>query len=523
MVASNPNQPNVLVIITDQHRADHVGFGGNTVVRTPHLDALAARSTVFDRAYVANPVCSPNRSSIITGRMPSSHGVIFNDRSLGWGASTFVRSLRSAGYRTALIGKSHFQVGLDRHGIPPGPPVPAVGDAHPDEVYGYEFPERYFDDDFVDPDDFYGFATIELALDHGARFGGHHLRWALERGASFDEVVVPMTNQAPGTRRSPRWWQIYQPPYAAELHSTNFVAERTMATIEEAAAGDQPWMVWASFPDPHHPMVPPGPWFDRHDPDDMEVPATFDDPLAEAPPHVQGIRAKGPRKMWPFPFGTDDRRLVQEALAATYGMIELIDDGVGRILATLDRVKASDNTIVVFTADHGDMMGDHGLMLKGNLHYQGVARVPLTIAAPGQAPGRSPALASSIDLAPTILDLCQVDAFDGLQGTPLTGILEDRSARVREALLIEDDMPPTLAPFLGVPTRMRTVVTETARYTRASDGSEQLFDLAQDPQELDDLSRRDQGRRNELRDLLLDQLMEADDMAGGVPVDRCPS
>ena len=115
MISAAPRQrPNVLFIITDQHRADHVGFGGNGVVRTPHLDALAARSTVFDRAYVANPVCMPNRSSIMTGRMPSAHGVIFNDRSLSPDATTFVGQLRDNGYRTALIGKSHLQHGMSR-------------------------------------------------------------------------------------------------------------------------------------------------------------------------------------------------------------------------------------------------------------------------------------------------------------------------------------------------------------------------------------------------------------------------
>ena len=99
---------------------DEVGqiFAGNPDLRTPNLDALAARSTVFDRAYVANPVCSPNRSSILTGRMPSSHGVIFNDRALPWGAETFVRPLREAGYRTALIGKSHLQLSVDREMVP---------------------------------------------------------------------------------------------------------------------------------------------------------------------------------------------------------------------------------------------------------------------------------------------------------------------------------------------------------------------------------------------------------------------
>jgi arylsulfatase A-like enzyme len=117
-------QPNVLFFITDQQRADHVGFAGNPVVSTPHLDALAARSTVFDRAYVSNPVCMPNRSTIMTGRMPSAHGVIFNDRSLSPGANTFVRELRANGYSTALIGWSHLQHGMSPDAFMPFPANP---------------------------------------------------------------------------------------------------------------------------------------------------------------------------------------------------------------------------------------------------------------------------------------------------------------------------------------------------------------------------------------------------------------
>jgi len=234
-------RPNVLFIITDQHRFDHVGFAGNDVVRTPNIDSLAARGTVFDNAWVANPICMPNRSTLMTGRMPTSHGVIFNDRSLEWGANTHVRKFRDAGYRTALIGKSHLQ------------------------------------------------------------------------------------------------------------H-------------------------WASFPDPHHPMSPPGEWFDRHRPEDMELPATIDDPLTDAVEYIRRISQIHPSKqrMWVQPCGVaGDHDLVRAAIAATYGMIEMIDDRIGQILTALERLDQTKDTIIVFTSDHGDMMGDHQLMLKGRMHYKG--------------------------------------------------------------------------------------------------------------------------------------------------------
>ena len=118
-VSSTTKRPNVLFVICDQLRADHLGFAGNPVVQTPNIDALAARGTVFDQAYVNNPVCMPNRSTIMTGRMPSAHGVIFNDRSLPISATTFVGRLRDEGWRTALIGKSHLQHGESKDGVFP--------------------------------------------------------------------------------------------------------------------------------------------------------------------------------------------------------------------------------------------------------------------------------------------------------------------------------------------------------------------------------------------------------------------
>ncbi|MEZ5229914.1 MAG: sulfatase-like hydrolase/transferase [Acidimicrobiales bacterium] len=250
-------RPNVLFIITDQQRADHVGFAGNEIVQTPNLDALAARGTVFDSAWVANPVCMPNRSTIMTGRMPTAHGVIFNDRSLDWGANTFVRQFLAAGWRTALIGKSHLQHGLSRNAVVPIGSSGAFDDPWPPGWNTLEDHESFADGPPDFPPSFYGFEHVELSIDHGSRITGHHLQWALDRGGVYEQLVVPMTDEAPAKRRSDRWWQVYEPPYGPELHSTTFVAEQTSAFIEEAAAGGSPWLVMASFPDPHHPMTPP--------------------------------------------------------------------------------------------------------------------------------------------------------------------------------------------------------------------------------------------------------------------------
>lgn len=240
-------RPNVLFVITDQQRADHVGFMGNDVVRTPNLDSIAARGTVFDQGWVANPVCMPNRCSIMTGRVPSAHGVIFNDRSLDWNANTFVRQLRAAGYRTGLLGKSHLQHGMSRNSIAPIGRAPVAESPYPEGWDRLEEFERYLQD-FDDPDDFYGFDHIELAIDHGARATGHHLRWALDHGGRLEDLLVPHSAESPALERSTRWWQVYRPPYGPELHSTTFVTERTIAFIEEAVSEDAPWLAYCAFP-----------------------------------------------------------------------------------------------------------------------------------------------------------------------------------------------------------------------------------------------------------------------------------
>lgn len=514
-------KPNVLFIITDQHRADHTGFMGNEVVRTPNLDALAARGTVFENAWVANPVCMPNRSSIMTGRMPSVHGVIFNDRSLELGASTHVRQFRNAGWRTALIGKSHLQHGMSRNSIHALDAEAAIDHGYPEGWDTFEHAELHEAGNLTMPDDFYGFGHVELSIDHGARVSGHHLHWALDRGGRYEDLVVPMSPDAPALRRSDRWWQVYQPPYAEELHSTNFVTERTISFIDEAAEADEPWLAWASFPDPHHPMTPPGHWYDRHDPADMTVSSTLDDPLAHAPAYLRRLQATEPADMrgWVVPCGTRDAELVKEALAATYGMIEFIDDGVGRILAAIQRQGQLDNTIVVFTADHGDMMGDHGLMLKGFMPFRGTLQVPMVVVDPTRPASRTRQLASSIDLGPTLMDLCNVPVFDGIQGQSLAPMLGDSSAVVRDHVLIEDDLRKVTAERIGIPHRIRTIVTDDdTKLTRYNTGETMLFDLASDPHELDELSHVDSVRTAEANERLLDAMIASTDDARGAPV-----
>lgn len=513
--AATVERPNVLFVITDQQRADHVGFGGNDVVRTPHLDALAARGMVFESAWVSNPVCMPNRSTIATGRMPSAHGVVFNDRSLDWGANTFIRRFRNAGYRTALIGKSHLQNGVSRLTSAAIDGAGVGADPWWDGWNRLEYHEQ-FEHGLPDwPDDFYGFDTVELSLDHGANVAGHHLQWALERGARRDDLVVPQTADNPKRRGSEHWWQVYDPPYDEEFHSSSFVADRTIAFIEDAAAQGTPWLAWASFPDPHHPFTPPGPWYDRHDPDDIALPPTFDDPLDGAPRYLKFFQSRTVHDMnrWVDVVGATSPEVTRAAIAANYGTIEMIDDRVGRILAAVERLDQTNDTIVVFTSDHGDMMGDHGLLLKGLMHYRGTLQVPFVIADPRRSPGRTASLASSVDLGPTLMDLCDVDGYRGVQGHELTPVLDDPDVEVRDHVLVEDD----LAARIGfVPSRTRTIITSTHRYTRHDTGEDGLYELGTADDERTNLTGSRPDLRNELVERLTDSLLTHADTARGL-------
>lgn len=508
-------RPNVLFVICDQLRADHLGFAGNPVVQTPNIDALAARGTVFDRAYVNNPVCMPNRSTIMTGRMPSAHGVIFNDRSLSINATTFVGRLRDEGWRTALIGKSHLQHGESKDAVLPLG-VPGAWSPFEDGWDSLEHPERYLDGEPPEITDFYGFDTAEFTVGHGLFYAGHNFRWAVERGADPDVLRNGLEPRVPSAGRSPLWWQIQAMPIPEAASTTSFVTERTIDFIERSHGAGEPWMAWCSFPDPHHPMAAPEPWFSRHDPDEIDLPTTFDDPGDDWPAYLTNLRGLGVdndgARPWVFPFGPS-AEVQRAATAATYGMIEAIDHGVGKILATLDRLDATDDTIVIFTSDHGDMGGDHGLLLKGSMHYEGCIRTPLVIVDPARAAQRTSSLAASIDLPSTLLDLCGVEAHYGMQGTSLRPVLDDPTATVRDAILIEEDFP--LNQYIDTfPLRMRTVVTNTHRYTRDSDGFETLYDLDADPGELTNLAvrQRDPAARATAIEALVEEMTRADDI-----------
>ena len=498
-------QPNILFLITDQQRADHVGFGGNDIVETPNLDTLAARSRVFRRAYVANPICMPNRASIMTGRMPSVHGTRFNGIGLDWHSNTFVRRLRQHGYRTTHIGKSHLRnmgvnrqraLGLYDHTLAEEARLPSSGGDW-NEMADFEHYN-------VGPEgDFFGFERAAFAIMHGDQVLGHYENWLREKGADPDKLLGPRN----ALDRYDGWYQIYKSAVPVELHPSSYVADETIDEIARAAQDERPFFIHASWPDPHHPFTPPGHYYDMYPPSAMRLPATFDDPHTDSMPHYRRmISARGNMLFHNVDGWAPTEDQLRHALAAEYGCISLLDACIGRVLDALKTNGVADNTIIVFTSDHGDMFGDHGAMLKHAMHYEGCIRVPLLIAAPRCEAGTTDAFASAIDLAPTLLDLAGVDGFYGMQGHVLSPLLQNPRTSVRDAVYIEEDQKEDMTGA-GVDTRMRTLVNELGRLTIYLGHDHGELFAADDALELENLFGRPEA--HELQQAMTTQLLQA--------------
>ena len=493
-------RPNFLFFITDQQRADYLACAGHPVLRTPNIDSIAGGGRRFDRFYVATPVCMPNRSTLMTGRMPSLHGVRSNGTALTLRANTFVDLMRTHGYRTALLGKSHLQnmTGMpaiverpeapEDHLPPPAPFMEAMRRSDEDGPVDAESPQGWRDDPAWDLHyPFYGFEHVDLCTEHGDKVGGHYWQWLKERHAEPDSLRGPK-NALPHDYTMPQAWRTAVPE---ELYPTRYVAGRTVDFLESHAAGggDAPFFAMASFPDPHHPFTPPGKYWGMYSPDDMTLDASFS-ANNEPPPHVRWARetreAGNAVTDSQSLFAVSERE-AREACALTCGMIAMIDDAVGEILANLDRLGLAEDTVVIFTADHGDYLGDHRIMLKGPIHYESLIRVPFLWkdTADRAAPmGATSTLSGTLDIARTVLDRARIAPYNGIQGKSLMPLIDGAPDDPDADMVIEDDQQRTILGF-SEPPRARTLVTGGWRMTlyQGVDWGE-LYDLENDPSEL---------------------------------------
>lgn len=496
--ATSDDRPNILIITADQLRPDHLGFGGNPLVRTPHLDSLAEEGIVFENAHVTNPTCMPSRASLITGRWPQQHGTRCNGLPLDPDVSTLPGDLAAAGYRTCAVGKLHHQnMGWDlephqrREILQTDSQAldPTLPDAREPRRAGgwdqWEDAVRHATRHVPLPADYYGYQNVDLVIGHGDRPGGHYLHWARERG--FDPWTEAGYERALDDHGG-RWKQVYTSAVPAELHPSSYVGERTRRRLEQLAGAEEPFFLFASFPDPHHPFAPPAGYDRLYDPQDVPLPPTFHQSHERSPEHLRRMATRrgepdsDPTMTW---MATEEQ--YRAAYAAELGLVTLLDEHVGEILETLRALGLEENTIVVFTADHGDLFGDHGLMLKHHTHYRAVTNVPLLIRAPGaiaaEPHGPSQALVSNADLAPTLLDLVGVPGHRGIQGESLMPLLQGRTSRHRDAVVVEEDQPFGVDGLPG-PVRIRSVITAQARYTRYFGTSEEeLYIFSDDPEE----------------------------------------
>lgn len=483
-------RPSFLVIMTDQHRADWLGCAGHPVVRTPAIDALAARGTRFSRYHVASPVCMPNRASFMTGRWPSAHRARNNGCPLPLDATTFVEALRVSGWRTALIGKSHLQPFTGR--APVGMRAMTTGPFEeawlPDDGdYGHEEGDRYeADGRYRFPDAYYGFDHVDMVTGHGDECGGHYLQWLRDQTGDWERLRDP-ASALPHDYTCPQARRIALPE---SLYPTAWIRDRACDWLHARRDDDSPFLAFVSFPDPHHPFTPPGRYWSMYDPDDFSVPlpprSHTNPPMPMAATLARAVAGEAPLTPQTA-FALLDERQIREAMALSAGMLSMIDDAVGDIVATLQGSGRADETTIVFTADHGEYMGDFGLMLKGALALDGINRAPLIWTEPGQREGRvSRALASTVDLAPTILDRAGVLPWHGIQGESLTGCL-DRDEHLRDGVLVEfNDAMPRMG--FERPARVRTLVTDDARLSiYAGEDWGELYDRRTDPNDTNNL------------------------------------
>jgi arylsulfatase A-like enzyme len=361
---------------------------------------------------------------------------------------------------------------------------------------------------------FYGFEHVELCTAHGDHVGGHYYVWLKSKRPDAD-ALRERKNQLPHDYVCP---QAFRTPIPEELYPTAYVADKSCEWLDRYAAGDRsrPFFLMTSFPDPHHPFTPPGRYWSMYRPEDMILPGSFDHgnrPLARPVAWALGERESGRAVVSEQAAFAVDEREAREAMALSCGMIAMIDDAVGRVLARLAAYGLADDTIVIFTTDHGDFLGDHRLLLKGPAHYDGITHVPLIWAEPeARRERKTDVLAGTLDIAPTILDRARVQPYNGIQGISLLPVIGGEGM-ARDSMVIEDDQQRALLGY-RVPPRLRTLITRRWRMTIAhADPWGELYDLENDPHEMDNLFEEasHRGVRAELMEKLAYRQMELAD------------
>jgi choline-sulfatase len=424
----NNTQPNVIFFMVDQLTAFALKAYGGTVCKTPNLDELADRSTVFENAYTPYPLCAPARFAMMAGQLPSNIGAYDNGAEFPASIPTIAHHLRAAGYYTCLSGKMHF-VGPDQyHGFE---------ERLTTEIYPGDFswtPSTGYGDISIDDErrNTAGVSTMDTVLDAGPL--------ARSMQIDYDEDVAHCAIR-----------EIYR-----------------IARSED----QRPFFLTVSLTHPHDPYVITQKYWDLYSDNDIGPPNVEPIPLEERDPHSHSLY---------FHYGQDKTDLsnydYRNARRGYYGMVSYIDDLFGRVQEALDVSGLSENTIICFTSDHGDMLGERGMWFKKTL-FEPAIRVPLFISIPGQSGRRVESAASLVDLLPTILDL--TGTRNQTQDLPLAGhslVPAINGNEISRPVFIEHLDGGTIAPRL-------MVRNGQYKYIYSSAYPAQLYDLSKDPNEL---------------------------------------
>lgn len=358
------SKPNILFIMADQMAAPALSSYGNAIVKMPHLDRLAGEGVIFDNCYCNLPMCGPSRASLHAGKMPFSIGMYDNASEFRAGIPTFAHYLRDMGYRVELSGKMHF-----------------VG---PDQLHGYD--RRL---------------TTEI---YPANFA-----WTVDwsKGREYrptNLTMAPVIESGPCIRT-------LQMDYDDEVEYHSVQALYDLARKRD----DKPFMLTVSFTHPHSPFVINQAYWDLYDHDAIDLPAVPQPSLNEMDHLSRNLHYCQARHLFTV---TDEHK--RAARHAYYGMLSYIDDKIGKLVATLEETGLSDNTIIIFTADHGEMMGERGMWFKQHF-FEWAARIPLVMHWPQKwAPARIDKNVSLLDLMPTLLDAAHGGAYTDL-AEPLDG------------------------------------------------------------------------------------------------------
>ncbi|MGI5933937.1 MAG: sulfatase [Lawsonibacter sp.] len=450
---------NVVFILTDQLRKDCIGAYGNPYVHTPNLDRLAASSIQFDRSYVANPICCPNRMSIFTGRMPSNHGLWTNGLLGQHPEHTIPSYLKNFGYQTANIGKLHFN-----------PYSKESKDfSLESEAAWPQIPEK---ESYTGG--YFGFDYVELTIGHTLP-KSHYYKWFLEHGGTDDMFDVELYGPAYtpdercGVRKMP-----------STLSSSSFVGDRAVNYLRHVRNPNQPFFLSVSFPDPHHPFTSCFDDYETWRTRPVHQPIGDASDLATRPPHYERHFRGGWTRRGEVPCRYSEgvpEVIATERTRHTYAMIDNIDRNIGKVIDELETLDLLDDTIIVFASDHGELLGDHGLWLKGPFFYEGLINTPLLMRVPGYQQRICGQLISSVDLAPTIYDLLGLEIPLYIDGVSQVETLKNEEVVCRDSCVVE------YRNGYHCDVNVNALVTKSYKFVQYENGEAEYTDLAVDPSE----------------------------------------